>query len=203
MITTNHNIRLITQGEDQSGGGKDDAGTDPVFQAPPEPAKTANPPQPGQAGQANRSADPDGQDALGDAGKRALDQERATVKALKDQLAELTAYKKAAEDAKLTAEEKTAKDLKEAQEMAQAASAKALRYEAAAQVQGFPLAMAARLQGDSLDDLKADAQQLLDAIGQAAGSKEPARPAPDPGAGHGGAPQASGLDGAVAAFYTA
>lgn len=125
---------------------------------------------------------------LGDAGKQAIDRERA--KAAKAER-ELAALRKQVEDSTKSAEQKAADDLKAAHDaVAQATAAqaaaelRALKYEVA-QTKGLDLALAARLTGSTKAELEADADALLKLIPGA----RPGIPKPDrsQGGGSGGA----------------
>ena len=120
----------------------------------------------------------DGDEPLGDGGKKALVAERA--RAAKAE-ADLAALRKEIEDSKKTAEQRAADDLKAAQDAAAKATATALRYEVAAEA-GIPLALASRLTGSTREEIEADAVNLKALI--PAGATPPApRPQPDPGQG--------------------
>lgn len=122
----------------------------PQPQGDPAPAQTP-PDAPATGGQ---QGDPN---ALGDAGKRALQAEREARQKAESRAA---ALEKQIADANKTAEEKAADALRDAQALAQTNAAKALRYEVAAEL-GVPLAMAARLVGNTREEIAADAAVLL------------------------------------------
>ncbi len=86
-----------------------------------------------------------------------LAKERDKRQALEAKLAEY-------EDAQKTEAEKAAERLTTAERTAAEASARALRYEAAAEA-GLPLNMAARLRGDTKEELLADAEELKGLVG--------------------------------------
>jgi hypothetical protein len=99
-------------------------------------------------------------DDLGDPGKKALDAERTARKAAEKSMKDLAAKVKAFEDAQKSDADKASERIADLEKQA----AKALRYEAAESA-GLPLKLAARLQGDSLDDMIADAKALKELIG--------------------------------------
>ena len=97
---------------------------------------------------------------LGPGGIKALQAERdARTKAEQER----DALRKQIADANKTAEEKAAEALKEAQSLAETNAAKALRYEVAAEL-GVPLAMAARLVGNTREEIAADAVKLKEIL---------------------------------------
>lgn len=111
---------------------------------------------------------------LGDAGKKALDEERAArreaEKARKDletrlkELEPLAAKAKQLEDSKKTETEKLGEKLTAAEKRAVDAEQKALRLEVAA-AKGLTQAQAKRLVGATKEDLEADADDLLSSFG--------------------------------------
>lgn len=133
-------------------------------------------------------ADDTGDEPLGEAGLKALHRERAAVKAEREARQQLEAKIQEFENAAKTDEEKKA-DAAEAERKqyeetaAELAQAKAmnLRYEVAA-AKGIDMKLAARLSGESREDLEKDADALLDLIGT------PRQPQPDRSAGRGGEP---------------
>lgn len=130
----------------------------PVPEAPPAPpaapesTPTPQPPAPASG------------DTLGEGGVKALQAERA--RAAKAE-ADLKALQQQIEDSKKTAEQKAADDIAKARAEASEAAAKALRYEVAANKEGFPLALAARLTGSTKEELEADADKLMSLIPKA------------------------------------
>lgn len=111
------------------------------------------------------------QDGLGDAGKKALEEERRARKAAErsasstqKQLEEMSSRLKEYEDAKKSDLDKLTERATTAEQTAASASAKLLRYEVAA-AKKLPSEWAARLQGSTQEELEADADQLLEALG--------------------------------------
>jgi len=105
-----------------------------------------------------------GEDALGDAGKRALQAERerarraeAEAKAARDELAKL----KADSDSSKSDMERVLAKLAEMEKKAQAAERKAVLAEVASKT-GLSMAKVSRLQGDTVDELLADAGEVFD-----------------------------------------
>lgn len=133
--------------------------------------------------------------ALGDPGKAALVRERADKERIANEFA---ALQKQIEDAKKSAEQRAADDLRAAQDLAAANAAKALRYEVAAEA-GIPLALAARLTGNTREEIAADAENLKTLI--PAGATPPRTPAPDPGQGPRPVTSKSEADQAYEAIY--
>lgn len=132
-------------GENMSTPAPDPAPTPPAPSAP-EPTPPADPaPTP---------------DPLGDAGLKALQAER--TRAAKAE-ADLKALQKQIEDSQKTAEQKAADAITAATTVATEATAKALRYEVAAD-KGIDLALASRLTGSTREELEADADKLMTLI---------------------------------------
>jgi len=119
---------------------------------------------------------------LGDAGKAALQREREARKAAEKAQKALEARVKEFEDAQKTEAERNAERIKKLEEDA----AKALRYEAADKA-GLALSLAPRLNGTTLDELVADAEQLKQLMGAnaPAAPATPTTPKPDPRQGGG------------------
>lgn len=154
------------------------------------PAKTTEPAKPATA--------PKGEDALGDAGKRALAAEREARKAEADarkaaekaaadaaaQLADLKPLtelfaqirKTAVPDAEKTDVEKLAERLAQQEKATANERLARWRVEVAAE-KGLTKAQAARLQGGTFEELAADADELLSLFPKA---EKPAEPAPTP-----------------------
>ncbi|MDR3082853.1 MAG: hypothetical protein LBV60_18350 [Streptomyces sp.] len=108
---------------------------------------------------------------LAEAGQKALSAERRartaaerTAKAQQKQLDELTSKLQGYEDAKKSDFDRLTERATAAEASAQSATAKLLRYEIAARKK-LPAEWAARLQGSTEEDLEADADALLEAIG--------------------------------------
>lgn len=124
---------------------------------------------------------------LGDAGKKALTEERAARKASEQQrkdlearlkeLEPLAAKAKQLEDAKKTESEKLTEKLTAAEKRAVDAESKALRLEVAT-AKGLTPAQAKRLVGSTKEELETDADELVASFGGAgdnsAGGKKPA-----------------------------
>ncbi|MFJ1461829.1 hypothetical protein [Nocardia sp. N2S4-5] len=152
---------------------------------PPAPPGTTPPPPAGAppnppASTPTPNPDPD---VLGEGGKKALEAERQARAAAEKAQKTLEAKVKAFEDAQKTEAERTADRIRELEQDA----AKALRYEAAA-AEGLPLSSAQRLNGKTLEELRADAQVFKAEIGAAAPSPTPPGtppPKPDPRQGGG------------------
>lgn len=113
----------------------------------------------------------DAQNGLGDAGKKALDEERRARKAAErsasstqKQLEEMSARLKEYEDAKKSDLDKLTERATTAEQTAASATSRLLRYEVAA-AKKLPSEWAARLQGSTQEELEADADQLLEALG--------------------------------------
>lgn len=138
---------------------------DPAPVTPPNPASAADDP-----------AD------LGDAGRAAIQNERAARKAADKARREAEAELQKIKDANKSEEERRADRMAQLEKDA----AKALRYEAAAAAE-ISLALAPRLKGDTLEEMIADAQDLKQLLGiTAATPPTPPVPRPDPrqGGGH-------------------
>ncbi|WP_280381054.1 hypothetical protein [Nocardia wallacei] len=139
------------------------------------PAPPTNPPTP--------PANPD-PDALGEGGKKALEAERQARAAAEKAQRAAEAKVKAFEDAQKTEAERTADRIRELERDA----AKALRYEAAA-AEGLPITSAHRLNGNTLEELRADAAAYKAELAAAApppaqpGTPPPPRPDPRQGGG--------------------
>lgn len=119
-------------------------------------------------------------EGLGDAGKKALDEERKARKAAE---AELVKFRKADQeraDADKTEAQKLADRATAAEKAAADAEARALRLEVA-QAKGLTAGQAKRLQGSSREELEADADELLEAF--PAKPAAPGTPKPDPSQG--------------------
>jgi hypothetical protein len=109
--------------------------------------------------------------SLGEAGQKALAAERRArtvaeraAKAQQKQLDDLTAKLQQYEDAKKSDLDKLTDRATTAEATAASATAKLLRYEVAAKKK-LPAEWAARLQGSTSEELEADADQLLEALG--------------------------------------
>lgn len=116
---------------------------------------------------------------LGEAGQKALATERRArsaaekqAKTAQKQLDELQGRLQAFEDRDKTEAQKLAEAKTAAEQMAATATAKLLRYEVAAEKK-LPAEWAARLQGSSKEELEADADSLLEALGTQAQRNTP------------------------------
>lgn len=101
---------------------------------------------------------------LGDPGKRALDAERKSRQAAERRAREAEAKLKAAEDAEKSALERLQGQVAELTKRAEAAEAKADRFEVAA-AKGLTLSQARRLVGNTKEELEADADALRADLG--------------------------------------
>ncbi len=101
---------------------------------------------------------------LGDGGKRALEAERKARREAEKQVKELAARVKASEDAEKTELEKLQGQVAQLTKDAEAAQAKADRFEVAA-AKGLTLAQARRLVGSTKDELEADADSMRTELG--------------------------------------
>lgn len=102
---------------------------------------------------------PDPPADLGEGGVKALDSERAARKAAEKQARELAAKVAEFENANKTELEKLAERAATAEKAVADAEAKLMRSEVAGQF-GLPPELAGRLQGGSIEELTADAEQL-------------------------------------------
>jgi small-conductance mechanosensitive channel len=103
-------------------------------------------------------------EALGDAGKRALEAERKARAAAEKRAREAEAKVKQAEDADKTEVERLQAQVAELSKIAEAATAKADRFEVAAE-KGLSLAQARRLVGSTKEELAEDADALRADLG--------------------------------------
>jgi hypothetical protein len=162
--------------------------------APVEPAPTSTPtPAPAPA---PVPKEPEGDKPLGPAGEKALNAERARVKELERQMAELSPLKQLAEvinggqkpkDGKSEAELLNERFDAYEQQLATERGAR-WRAEIAAE-KGLSAQQAARLNGTTREELLADADELLTLFPGAVG---PRNPAPDPSQGARGGPSTNG-----------
>lgn len=114
------------------------------------------------------------EDGLGDAGKRALDAERKARKAAEKRAAEAEALIRAAEDAEKSEAERLQTQIAELSRQAEAATARADRFEVAA-AKGLSASQARRLVGATREELEADADEMKAEFGL---DREPVRRAP-------------------------
>jgi hypothetical protein len=103
-------------------------------------------------------------EALGDAGKRALDAERKARQAAEKQLREAQAKLKEADDAGKSDLERLQGQVADLTKRAEAAEAKADRFEVAA-AKGLSLAQARRLVGGTKEELEQDADEMRSELG--------------------------------------
>lgn len=122
---------------------------------------------------------------LGEGGKRALDAEREANKSLKKELHDALAKISAFEDAQRTDEEKQQHRIKQLEEQLTAAQAerqaiehRLLANEVAAEF-NLPATLSGRLQGETREELVADARALAEMVNL----NGPRKPAPVPEAG--------------------
>lgn len=101
---------------------------------------------------------------LGDAGKRALENERKARRAAEKRAQEAEAKVKEAEDAEKSEAQRLTDKVDELTKRAEAAEAKAHRYEVAAE-KGLTPAQARRLVGSTREELEADAAAMAEELG--------------------------------------
>lgn len=128
-------------------------------------------------------ADKPKDEPLGDAGKAALDKERAARKEAEKELAK---YRKAEQD-RAEADKSEAEKRAAAEERATAAELRAMRLEVAHD-KGLTPAQAKRLVGSTREELEADADEILRDFPTS--PKTPPAPKPDPSQGPKGTPPA-------------
>lgn len=152
--------------------------------------------------QTTPAAPKDGDD-LGDAGKRAIADERKARRDAERKAAELAAKVQEFEDAKLSEQERAAKELADAKAAAEAAKAEAARFQLdalkhrIAAEKGVPARL---LAGETEDELTASADEALKWRGEAT-PPPPKAPKPDPSVGPRGATTAglqAGREAAIA-----
>lgn len=132
---------------------------------------------------------------LGDAGKRALQEERRKARDAAKRAADLEARLKDYEDRDKSEAEKTAERLSAAEQRALQAEQKLLRLEVAAE-KGLTPAQAKWLVGASREELEANADEIREAFPTAPAVPERKAPKPDPSQGSRGE---AGKGGSVAA----
>lgn len=103
-------------------------------------------------------------DSLGDAGKRALDAERKARATAEKALRDAEARLKAVDDADKSEVEKLTAQVAELSKTAEAATARADRFEVAA-AKGLSLAQARRLVGTTKEELEQDAAEMRAELG--------------------------------------
>jgi hypothetical protein len=129
------------------------------------------------AGDPTPIPEPKPEDQLGDAGQKAIKAERARASAAEKRVAELEADAQKRADAELTETERLKKENAALAERATKAERDALRVSVAA-AKSLPATLANRLQGDTQEELEADADALIAAFPVASSS-----PRPDPSLG--------------------
>ena len=138
-------------------------------------------------------------ESLGEGGVKALAAERESAKAAKAELSKAQAELQKFRDAEKSAEELAAEKLTSAEKNAASATRKAGQYEAAAAA-GLPLSAAARISGNTPEEMAADAIALKALIGGA--KPGGVLPPPDPSQGHGGGKSApTSLNDAIKGHY--
>jgi hypothetical protein len=138
---------------------------------------------------------------LGVAGKKALDAERREKRAAERRAAELEARLKEFEDRDKTEAQKLAERAEKAEAELATLQAASLRAEVALE-KGLTPAQAKRLIGSTREELEADADELLEALGQQSAPRAP-RPDPNQGRHSGGtASTADQFAAAVGAQFT-
>lgn len=105
--------------------------------------------------------DSDDDEELGERGKRALDRMKRERKQLRAQLAETKKLAKKWEDSQKTEAQRLADNAKDNMTRAEKAEQKLMRLEIAIE-KGLTPKQAARLQGDSREDMETDADELLE-----------------------------------------
>ncbi len=151
-------------------------------------------------GDEGTTPDADDTDELGDAGKKALDQERKARREAEKANADLVKRLKEFEDADKSELEKATNAAAEAAKRAEEAELKALRLEVAGD-KGLTPSQARRLVGTTKEELEADADQLLEdfAANAKPAPKVPPRPKPTGGS-KGDTGELEGKERAAAAF---
>lgn len=139
----------------------------------------ADPADPAETDAKPDSAEPPASAELGDAGKKALDDERKARRDAEKANRDLAARLKEFEDRDKSDSEKAAESLKAAEERAANAEAKALRLEVAA-AKGLTPAQAKRLVGSTQEELEADADEILETFPAAKGATPPPTNKPKP-----------------------
>lgn len=166
-------------------------GSQPTGEPPaPAPAPAPAPPAPQPAPTTPAGDPPSDPDRLGDAGKKALDEERKARKAAE---AELAKYRKAEQD-RADADRTEAEKRAAAEQRAAAAELRAAKVEVA-HAKGLTPAQAKRLNGSTREELEADADEILRDFPTAPANPAPPAPRPDPGQG----PRPTGAGATVAA----
>ena len=128
---------------------------------------------------------PEGDERLGEGGKKALQAEREARAAEKRRADAAEARLKELDDAKLTDQQRLEAERDEYRSKADSAGATLAKYEAA-EAAGIPLTWAKRLTGSTSEELLADAKSIKEQI-------TPSGPKPDPSQGGSGGGRVSSL----------
>lgn len=96
-----------------------------------------------------------------DAVRNAIQRQKDEARKAREEAAAAKAEAQKLKDEQLSDQERKDKTAREATERATQAETKALKYEVAATVPGFPLSQAHRLTGSTKEELKTDAEALL------------------------------------------
>ena len=126
-------------------------------------------------------------DSLGDAGKKALDEERKARREAEKAKADLEKRIKEYEDRDKSDSEKAADAVKAAETRAEEAEKRALRLEVASD-KGLTPAQAKRLVGGTKEELEADADEILEAFPAQGATPPPSRKPSTSGLSGGGEP---------------
>ncbi|URN11362.1 hypothetical protein LUW77_03470 [Streptomyces radiopugnans] len=123
----------------------------------------------GSEGAATAAEKPDtpreqSEESLGDAGKKALQEERRKARAAEKRLAEMESRLKEFEDRDKTEAQKLAEARTAAEQRASQAEQELMRYRVAAEKK-LPAELAARLRGSTPEEMAEDADSLLELIG--------------------------------------
>lgn len=120
-----------------------------------------------------------GEESLGDAGKAAIKAERERANAAERELAAYRKKEKEASDKELSESQRLTRELEDERKKNAPLASENLRYKVATTVEGFPISLVSRLQGDDEASIKADAQALMTQFG----AQGPKIPKADPSAG--------------------
>jgi len=119
-----------------------------------------NPPSGGGTTKTDPPAD-DKDEALGDAGKRALDAERKARRDAESKLRKFEEAEEARKKSEMTEVERLKAEKAEVEQRAKAREIENLRYRVGTSIPGFPTGMIDRLRGETEAEIKADAEELL------------------------------------------
>lgn len=100
-------------------------------------------------------------ESLGEAGKKALKAERDRANAAERELAAYKKKEQEEKDKELSESQRLARELETERADKARLAAQTKRYEVASSIEGFPLALVSRLQGDDEASIKADAEALM------------------------------------------